>query len=136
MGRKTIKLVATFPVEPAALYKAWLSGPMHGAMTGSGRATGSSRVGGRFSAGEGYITGKNLALEPGERAARSVQSWRTTDFSDEAGDSRLELRLDKVRGGTRLTLLHSELPEGTADEYRSGWELYYFEPMRAFFAGR
>ena len=52
-------------------------------MTG-GEASISDEIGADLSAWDRYITGRNLELVPGERI---VQSWRTTQFTDEHEDS-------------------------------------------------
>jgi len=121
---------ATIPATPDEIYDAWLDGKSHGAMNGGGPATASKRVGGAFTAWDGYIGGKNLELEPGKRI---LQSWRTTQFTDQDEDSRIEITLEKVTGGTKLTLEHSNVPDGH-DGYKSGWTTHYFEPMKAYFA--
>ena len=66
-------------------------------MTG-GAATASAAVGGAFTAWDNYISGCNLALEPGRRI---VQSWRTTRFTAEDADSQIEVLLEAVGGATR-----------------------------------
>lgn len=122
-------LSAQFAVKPETLYKAWLSSKQHSEMTGSAARV-EARVGGRFSAWDGYITGKTLELhEP----ARIVQAWRTGEFADSDPDSRVEIDLVAVEGGTRLTLTHSNIPAGQAASYQSGWEEWYFAPMREYF---
>jgi activator of HSP90 ATPase len=123
--------VSTFlPAPPWRVYEAWLDGTEHGLFTG-GPATGEPAVGGAFTAWDGYIQGRNLALEP---YCRIVQAWRTTEFPAGSPDSCLEVLLDAEEAGTRLTLRHSEIPEGQGEEYKQGWLDYYFEPMREYFA--
>ena len=63
-----------------------------------------------------------------------MQSWRTTDFPEGAEDSRLEVLLDEVPGGTRVTLLHTNIPDGQGEEYEQGWKEYYLEPMKRYFS--
>ena len=114
--------------SPSEIYDAWLSSEGHAAMTGS-PAVASSVVGEAFEAWDGYITGENLALEPG---CRIVQSWRTTEFSSDEQDSLVEILLEPAFEHTRLILRHSNLPEhGT--QYEQGWEDAYFVPMRIYF---
>lgn len=98
-------------------------------MTGS-PAKVDGRVGGRFSAWDGYISGSTLELEPDRRI---VQAWRTSEFPDEAPDSRVEIVLEETAGGTKVTLSHRDMPEDQVDSYRQGWEDFYFQPMRAYF---
>ena len=70
------RLAVVIPATAREIYGAWLDSRAHSEMTG-GRAQMSSELGGDFSAWDGYITGRNLELVPGERI---VQSWRTTKF--------------------------------------------------------
>jgi hypothetical protein len=53
-------------VSPAAVYDAFLNPKKHAAFTGSA-ATGSARVGGRFTAWDGYISGVHRELVKGGR---------------------------------------------------------------------
>jgi activator of HSP90 ATPase len=130
MKGSSIRMSAVIPAEAAEIYAAWLSGKSHAAMTGS-PATGSARVGGKFTAWDGYIAGKNLELVP---HSLIVQAWRTTDFPADAPDSRLEVRLSPTKGGTRVTLVHTDIPPGQAGGYREGWTEYYFGPMKEYFS--
>jgi len=120
---------ADFPVEPEVVYRAWLSSEEHSEMTGSAAKV-QARVGRRFSAWDGYITGRTLELE---EPSRIVQAWRTGEFAEGDADSRVEIILEAVEGGTRLTLTHSNIPDGQAESYKNGWEEWYFAPMRAYF---
>jgi uncharacterized protein YndB with AHSA1/START domain len=118
-------------VRPERLYGAWLDGAEHARFTG-GPATGSARVGAPYSAWDGYIQGKNLELESPRRI---VQSWRTSEFPEGAADSKVEVLFDAVEGGTRLTVRHTDIPDGQADRYRDGWDKHYFAPMEKYFSG-
>ena len=115
--------------RPAELYQAWMSSEGHTRMTGS-PARVDGQAGGEFSAWDGYISGKTLELTPDRRI---VQAWRTSEFPDAAPDSRLELYLEEVTEGTRVTLTHSHLPADQVESYRQGWEDFYFKPMKAYF---
>jgi uncharacterized protein YndB with AHSA1/START domain len=132
MALESIQVSAVIPATPLDVYEAWLDGGRHGAMTG-GNATVEPQVGGRHTAWDGYIEGRTLELDPGRRI---VQSWRSLDFPVGAGDSRLEISLRAVDGGTELTILHSEIPEGQGVEYELGWIEHYFRPMAEYFSGR
>ena len=111
------------------IYKAWLDSTEHGDFTGS-PAEIDPKIGGSFSAWDGYIEGVTLELAPYHRI---LQSWRADDFPPEASDSRLEVLLEVVPEGTRLTLVHSNIPDGQAAEFKQGWEDFYFTPMKAYF---
>ncbi len=109
MANDSIRVAAVLPASPARIYEAWLDAALHGAMT-EGDATAEPGVGGRFTAHSGYISGKNIALE---EAARIVQSWRTSEFPADAGDSQLEILLEEAGDGTRVTIVHTEIPPFT-----------------------
>ena len=128
----TYTLTATLPASAAEIYQAWLDSQAHSEMTG-GEARQSDQVGAAVSAWDDYITGRNLELVPGERI---VQSWRTTQFTDEHEDSVIVITLDEVEDGTLLTLVHRNVPEEQTGYERGGWQEHYFEPMKKYFAKR
>ncbi len=122
-------LSAVIPARPAEVYQAWLDSILHAEMTG-GEANMSDEVGADVSAWDGYITGRNLELVPGERI---VQSWRTTEFDDEFEDSIVTVLLQETEEGTLLTLEHSNVPDTHRSYEEGGWQSNYFEPMIAYF---
>ena len=111
------------------IYTAWLNSEGHTKMTG-GMAAVSDKVGAEFTAWDGYIEGKNVALEPYKRI---VQSWRTSQFEEKEEDSQIEILLKEVDGETELVLIHTNLPESGA-HYKKGWDDHYFNPMRTYFS--
>ena len=124
-------LSTVMPASPAEIYRAWLDSIAHSEMTG-GEATMSDEVGADMSAWDGYITGRNLELVPGERI---VQSWRTTEFDDEFEDSIVTILLQETEDGTLLTLEHSNVPDEHKSYEEGGWQSNYFEPMIVYFSG-
>lgn len=128
MKKNGFKISVVISATPAEIYKAWLSTKGHALMTGSAAKV-SGRAGGRFTAWDGYISGRTLELEPDQRI---VQAWRTTEFLDDAPDSHLEVSLEKVKSGTKVSLTHTGLPSGTAAAYKQGWRDFYFTPMKAY----
>ncbi len=128
----SFELRCALPATPREVYDAWLSSQAHSQMTGD-EAHMSTKIGGRVSAWDGYITGENLELEPGRRI---VQSWRTTQFGEQDPDSQIEVLLAPDPEGCKLTLRHSNVPDDQTSYEREGWREFYFEPMRAYFAAR
>ncbi len=124
-----IKISAIFPVTAKRLYDAWLSSSLHSGFTGS-KALIDGRIGGKFTAGNGYISGINLVLQP---YGRIVQAWRTTDFHESFPDSRLEILFEKHNNGTKVTFIHSQIPPGDEKKYEKGWKTFYFKPMKQYF---
>ena len=127
---QTITVSDVIPASPADIYTAWLDSVAHAAMTGGGKAEASPEVGAEHSAWDGYISGMNLALFPGQRIE---QSWRSTDFKPEDADSTLTVVLDPIDGGTKVTLVHANLPDHQTG-YEQGWRDWYLDPMKAYFA--
>ncbi|MBN8692094.1 MAG: SRPBCC domain-containing protein [Bacteroidetes bacterium] len=126
---ESLKMSVTLPVKAAKLYKAWLTSKEHAAFTG-GAAKVSSKVGGKFTAWDGYISGKNTELKANKKI---VQTWRTSEFPEDAPDSILEIDFEEKNGKTKLNLYHYNLQKGDAKKYRDGWRDYYFEPMKQYF---
>jgi uncharacterized protein YndB with AHSA1/START domain len=129
---ESLRVSAVIPADPSIVYRAWISAEEHSAMTGA-PATSDARTGGRHSAWDGYITGSYLDLTPNRRI---LQTWRTTEFPERSEPSRLEIRLSKVREGTRVMLLQSGIPDGQTEMYTEGWIENYFEPMKVYFLAR
>ena len=122
-------LTVMINAKAGAIYKAWLSSEGHSAITGS-PAKIDGTVDGDFAAWDGYIQGMFLELEENKRI---LQAWRTAEFPAEAEDSIVEVLLEENHGKTKLTINHSNIPEGQADSYKTGWEDFYFKPMKAYF---
>jgi uncharacterized protein YndB with AHSA1/START domain len=128
----SLRLTTVLAATPEQVYRAWLSSAEHSAFTGS-PAEVEARVGGSHTAWDGYIVGRVLELEPSRRI---VMAWRTTEFPSGAPDSRLEILLAPEMGGTRLTLVQTEIPQGDGQKYDEGWKENYFEPMAEYFTAK
>jgi activator of HSP90 ATPase len=126
---EVIKQKALIGASPQEIYDAYVNLKKHAEFTGS-PATGSSRVGGRFTAWDGYISGKFLVLEKGKRV---VHEWKTTEWPAGYPPSLVELTLKDKDGKTELTMVHSKAPAQQAEEYAQGWEDYYWEPLKKYF---
>lgn len=111
------------------IYITWLDSEGHMKMTG-GEAKISNKVGDDFTVWDGYIKGRNIALEPHRRI---LQSWRTSQFEEKEEDSQIEIFLNEVDGQTELTLIHTNVPE-SGEHYKKGWDNHYFQPMKAYFS--
>lgn len=122
-------LYETFNANAEAIYNAWLSTQGHTLMTGS-PAKVHGHANGDFTAWDGYIWGTFLELEPNKRI---VQLWRTGEFPEDAEDSRVEILLEESNNKTKLTLVHTHMPEDQVDSYKTGWLDFYFKPMKEYF---
>ena len=125
-----IEISDVLPAKPKVIYEAWLDSERHSAFTGS-KAVVDGRVGGKFAAWDDYISGTTILVEP---FSRIVQAWRTTEFPDDAPDSEIEVILEEVKEGTKITLVHTNIPDGQGENYKQGWIDFYFTPMKAYFS--
>ncbi len=115
--------------KPYEVYDALVDARKHAEFTGA-KATGQAKVGAKFTAWDGYITGKHLVLEPGRRL---VQEWTTNEWPAGASPSRLEWTFVAKGDGTQVTLVHTDVPAEQAETYRTGWIDYYWDPLKQFF---
>ncbi|HZF50407.1 MAG TPA: SRPBCC domain-containing protein, partial [Polyangiaceae bacterium] len=131
MATDSLRISTVIQASPEQIYEAWLDSEQHARMTG-GPASVDRAPGGRFSAWDGYIQGTTLEVEPGRRI---VQSWRTTEFPADSPDSRVEIHLaPHESGGSLITVVHADIPEGDGPKYQEGWDKFYFGPMKDHFA--
>lgn len=117
--------------SPDDVYDAYVDPKKHAAFTGS-TATGTQRVGAKFTAWDGYISGKYLQLEKGKKI---IQEWTTSEWPAEHPPSIVELTFRAKGKGTELTMVHSKVPSEQAESYAKGWTDYYWEPLKAYFRG-
>jgi len=125
----TIKKKVIVPATPEQIYEAFIDAKKHTEVTGS-KATSNPKVGGKFTAWDGYIYGKHLELEKGKRI---VQEWITTDWAEGYPPSRLELTFTKTSGGTEISMVQSNVPEEQADEFIEGWNEFYWKLLKEYF---
>jgi uncharacterized protein YndB with AHSA1/START domain len=130
MKKEALRVTSTIPVAPTTLYFAWIDSAHHSSMTGQ-TAKLEPVVGAKYSACNGYVTGKLVILDLGRRI---VMSWRTTDFPRDAADSRVEVHFETLGLSTRILILHTEIPEGQSEKYKALWNERYITPMRAYFS--
>ena len=128
---RIVKQSVILPATPKKLYSMYLSPRAHGAITG-GKVRIGSRLGTRFRAFGGALSGRMLHTVPGRLI---VQAWRSTAFHRRDHDSTLILRfLPAGRNRGRIDLVHANVP---AHDYRGvnqGWKNYYWKPWRRYLA--
>lgn len=125
----TIRQKVSVPASPEEVYQAFVDPKKHTAFTGS-KATSNPKVGGRFTAWDGYISGKNVELERGKRI---VQEWVTTEWPKNYPPSRLELTFEEAKGGTEISMVHSNVPAEQKEELKEGWAESYWKPLKDYF---
>jgi activator of HSP90 ATPase len=115
--------------SPEDVFNALLDPAKHSDFTGS-LATTSRGTGVRFTAWNGYISGKNIRLVKDKKI---IQEWKTTEWPTGYPPSRLEFTLTARNGGTELKMVHSKIPAEQIEEYRKGWYDSYWNPLKKYF---
>jgi activator of HSP90 ATPase len=128
----TIRQKEFIPAKPVEIYDAFLNEKKHAEFTGA-RATCDRRVGGKFTAWDGYISGKNIKLENGRRI---VQEWKTTEWPAGCRPSLIEITFKPKGEGTVVTMIQKDVPSVQAGNYRQGWTDYYWMPLKKYFGGK
>ena len=118
------------PAKASEIYAACLHSEGHAAMTGSPAQVDGS-AGGKFTAWDGYIFGRTLELA---RNQRIFQAWRTSEFPEDAPDSRVEILFEEISGRTKVTLTHSDMSEDQVESYRQGWDDFHFKLIKSYFS--
>jgi uncharacterized protein YndB with AHSA1/START domain len=133
---KTIEQAIAFRVPPERLYRMYTNAREHAAACGGwGRAAIQAKVGGRMAMAP-HITGKFLVLVPGRMI---VQTWRGSTWKRSDLDSVLTLAFERVRGGSRLVMVHANVPDAHARSIgsrNSGWYKHYWRPWKAYLRRR
>jgi len=132
MKFETIEQRAVIGATPDEVYEAYTDPEKHAAFTGS-PAEGTPKVGGRFTAWDGYIEGKFLELVKGKKI---VHEWKTTEWPAGYPPSVVKLTLKPEGKGTELTMVHSRVPADQVEDYKSGWTDFYWNPLKKYFEDR
>jgi activator of HSP90 ATPase len=129
---RTIKQSVLIPATPVEVYDAMVNARKHAAFTGV-PAKSVNKVGGKFTAWDGYIIGKYLKLVPGKKI---VEEWSTSDWPAGYAPSLIELTFERANAVTRLTMVQTEVPAAQAPQYRQGWKDYYWTPLKSYFIAK
>lgn len=133
MKTKTIRQTLTFEAKPAEVYELLMNAKKHAAFSGS-KVTMSTKPNGVFSVFDGYCTGFNISLVEGKRI---VQAWNfKEDGWPDDHYSICTFEFKKAPKGTTLSFKQEYIPEHKAVQLKDGWKLYYWQPMKAYLAGK
>jgi uncharacterized protein YndB with AHSA1/START domain len=125
----TIKQTELIDGSPEEVFDAYVKPENHAEFTGS-PATGSPKVGGKFTAWDRYISGKYIELVKGKKI---VYEWVTTEWPAGNPPSIVEVTLRPRVKKTELTMVQTRTPAEQAEDYRQGWIDSYWEPMKKYF---
>jgi len=125
---KDLTQTTVFKASADDVYDALMDSQKHSEFTG-GKAVMSQKVGGKFTAYDGYIEGTNTELKPGKKI---IQSWRATDWP-KGHFSKVTYTLTKKGGKTELKFKQEGVPADQYDAIKQGWVDYYWEPLKKMF---
>lgn len=129
MQTKNLKQTVTFKASPQEVYDTLMDSKKHQSLSGVAAKI-SKKVGGRFTAWGGHLSGINLALKAGEKI---VQAWRATGWwPDHYSIAIFDIR--KVRGGSKLKFTQIGIPPRRYSGHYRGWIETYWTPMKEIFA--
>src|SRR6516162_1866676 len=129
MNTKTIKQSVRFSATPQEVYALLMDSKKHQLLSGE-KARISKKVGGKFSAWDGHITGFNLVLNPGKKI---VQAWRATGWWPEHYSIAI-FDIQEVTGGSKLTFTQIGVPPHRYSGHYRGWIEAYWTPMKEVIA--
>ena len=126
--KKIIQQTVSLSARAERLFDMYLDPVIHGAIAG-GSVTISPKEGSKFSAFDGMVYGKTIAVVPKKHI---VQLWRGNQWKPEDRDSILVLSfLPNGEFGTiELTQLY--VPESDFDNVNKGWQEYYWTPWKDY----
>jgi uncharacterized protein YndB with AHSA1/START domain len=130
---KVVQQSADLPATPPELYAMYLDSAAHAAFTGGGQATISPAAGADWSAFDGRIGGRVLALVPPRRI---VQTWRSFEWEESELDSILVLTFTRAGAGGCVDLVQVGVPDRLYDTLVSGWPVRYWQPWTAYLQSR
>jgi activator of HSP90 ATPase len=125
---KPIVQSVRFEASPAQLFRIYTDSRKHSAATAS-KAVVSSKVGAKFTAFDGMLSGQNLVIVPN---LMIVQAWRASHWKKTDLDSILILTFSAAPGGGRIDLVHVGVPQHDRKGVRLGWPKYYWKPWRSY----
>jgi activator of HSP90 ATPase len=124
---KTIKQSVTFKALPHEIYEMLMDSKLHSRFSGA-KANISRKVGGKFTAYDKWIEGKNLELVKDKKI---VQAWRGVDWPAKHW-STVTYKLSKLGKGTRLNFTHAGVPIDKAKDIEDGWKEHYWNKMKTY----
>jgi len=132
MPKNVIQKVVFKNTTPKTLYDLYMDAKKHALITGASAKI-TTKVGSKFSAHGGYITGKNLELIKNELI---VQTWRAQDWAKTDDDSIFIIQLEAKGKDTILEAFHINVPDKEVKGVTGGWYDYYWNPWKQHLAGK
>jgi activator of HSP90 ATPase len=128
MQTKTLQQTVTFKASPQEVYDVLMNSKKHRSLSGESAKI-SKKVGGKFTAWSGHLSGINLVLKPGKKI---VQAWRATGWWPDHYSIAI-FDITKVRGGSKLKFTQIDIPPSRYSGHYRGWIEAYWTPMKEIF---
>jgi len=122
----------TLPASPDELFNIYLDSRRHGAAI-DGRVSISRKVGARFTAFGGGLSGRTLLIVPNRMI---VQSWRAETWKTSDPDSLLILLFSKAGKGGQIELIQANVPGHTHTLIKKGWSTHYWARWKRYLTSR
>jgi activator of HSP90 ATPase len=111
------------------IYELLLDSKKHQELTGDAAEI-DPKVGGNASTFGGYATGVISNLVQNREIS---QTWHASDWP-EGHYSNITFTLSDEPDGTHIDFVQTNLPKGTEAEFEAGWDDFYWQPLRDYFA--
>ena len=129
METKDLKSTLTFNTSPHDIYEMLMDSKKHAHLIQS-KAEISRDVGGKFSVFDNSIIGVNLELVKDKKI---IQTWHADDWPKDYY-SKITFVLKKIEDKTELNFTHTGIPKKSYESVKSGWDEYYWNPMKKMIA--
>jgi len=86
-----------------------------------------AKEGTEFSIFDGDISGRNISITENKQL---VQEWY---FGDRPEQSIVTINLQPHQEGTKVNLEHTNVPDEEVEEFKDGWNEYYWGAIKEFF---
>jgi activator of HSP90 ATPase len=129
MKTGSIQQTIAFKVPASKIYELIMDENLHSEITG-GEVKMGRNIKDSFTIFDGYCTGYNIELIPGEKI---VQAWH---FEEEGWPkdhySICTFNLKNLDDGCLLEFTQTDIPQNNIEALKEGWQTYYWEPMQEY----
>lgn len=129
MNTQDIHQTVDFNCEPIELYNCIMNAKIHSTFTHHDAII-QDKVGGKFSAYDGYINGKSTELEKGKKIALlcrfEEEEWPEDYFSE------IIFLFSQKGKKTHLDFYHKGVPEKYAKSLAVGWKDFYWKFLKEY----
>lgn len=123
---RTLRQSAVFRASPHDIYEMLMDSKLHSRFSGA-KASISRKKGGRFTAYDGWINGRNIEIVKDKKI---VQEWRGADWP-EKHYSKVTYKISRNGNGAKLSFTQTGVPEDKYIDISKGWKEHYWEKMKA-----